>query len=60
MSVICLQGKIETSCTTVCFLIFFFYNRGDLNNALNRALEEPPRGRHLEQAKVKYIMRTSK
>ncbi|KAI8885428.1 ARP2/3 complex 16 kDa subunit (p16-Arc) [Backusella circina FSU 941] len=25
--------------------------RGDLNNALNRALEEPPRGRHLEQAK---------
>jgi actin related protein 2/3 complex subunit 5 len=35
---------------------YIFYNRGDLNNALNRALEEPPRGRHLEQAKVKNIL----
>lgn len=27
--------------------------RGDLNAALLRALEDPPYGRHLEEAKVK-------
>lgn len=28
------------------------FHRGDLNNALTRALEDPPYGRHLEAAKV--------
>ncbi|RCH85076.1 hypothetical protein CU097_003538 [Rhizopus azygosporus] len=29
-----------------------FISRGDLNNALTRALEDPPYGRHLEAAKT--------
>ncbi|CAO3624435.1 unnamed protein product [Mucor hiemalis] len=31
---------------------FVIYSQGDLNSALTRALEEPPYGRHSENAKI--------